>query len=59
MNFSEIIKEKLILSYQWASYVFFGLNALAYLVCCIIARGQVGPVAYIGWLNYCCQWRAV
>jgi len=58
MNYTEIIKEKLILGYHWAAYVSLGLNVLAYLACCIVAHGPVGPVSYIEWLNHCCHWRA-
>jgi hypothetical protein len=56
MDYLQIIREKLILWCWWAAHVYFGLNALAYLACCVVAGGPVGPVAYIGWLYHCCQW---
>jgi hypothetical protein len=52
----EMVKEKALLVYAWATNICFGLNALTYIACCIVAGGPVGPVGYIGWLYHCCQW---
>ena len=59
MNHWENVKDKILLVYEWASRICFGLNALTYIVCCVVAGGPVGPVAYIAWLYHCCQWPAV
>lgn len=57
MDYLQIIREKAIFAYIWASHIFFGLSSLAYVAACVIAGGPVGPVNYIGFLYHCCQWR--
>jgi hypothetical protein len=57
MDYLQIIREKAIVGYEWASRIFFGLSALGYVGCCVIAGELVGPVSYIGFLYHCCQWR--
>jgi hypothetical protein len=57
MNGLETLKEKALLCYTWASYIFFGLGVLTYLGCCIVAGGPVSPLAYIAFLYHCSQWK--
>lgn len=57
MNGLETLREKALLCYTWASYIFFGLGVLTYLGCCIVAGGPVGPLAYIAFLYHCSQWK--
>jgi hypothetical protein len=57
MDTWQMVKEKALLTYVWASQIGFGLNALLYIACCVVAGGPVGPVSYIGFLYHCCQWK--
>ncbi len=55
-NVLETIKDKALLTYAWASYIFFGLNGLIYIACCVVGGGLVGPIGYIRFLYHCTQW---
>jgi hypothetical protein len=57
MDFIDTVKEKALIGYTVASYIFFGIGLLTYLACCIVAGGPVGPVTYIGFLYHCAQWK--
>lgn len=57
MDTWQMVKEKALLAYGWASQIVFGLNVLLYIACCVVAGGPVGPLAYIAFLYHCCQWK--
>jgi hypothetical protein len=57
MDSWQTIKDRALVYYSRASQIVFGLNALLYIGCCVVAGGPVGPVAYIGFLYHCCQWK--
>jgi hypothetical protein len=53
----EGVKENLWRGYVKAAQWFLFTNVLLFFAACIVAGEPVGPVAYIGFLYHCCQWR--
>jgi hypothetical protein len=51
------VKENVRQIYGKASRFFLFCNLLFYFSSCMVAGEPVGPVRFIGFLFYCCQWR--